>query len=65
MNLIMRFYFISVAMCTKDTYDQVRVHSPLVHFQLIFFQLIIYEYCLGLAFLTFHVDSSKNLVFCV
>ena len=46
-----------------STYDQVRVHLSVVRFRLIFLQLTIYEYCLGLEFLTFHVDSRKNLVY--
>jgi len=46
-----------------SAYDQVRVHLSVVRSWLIFLQLTIYEYCLGLEFLTFHVDSRKNLVY--
>jgi hypothetical protein len=45
-----------------SNYDLVRYHVSVVCPWLISPQLTLYEYCLGLDFLTFHVDSRKNLV---
>jgi hypothetical protein len=44
-------------------HEQVRYHLSIMCSQLICPQLTIYEYCLGLEFFTFHVDSRKNLLY--
>jgi hypothetical protein len=58
-----RSFIVAHVVQRVSRHDQVIYHLSVMCSQLICLQLNVYEYCLGLEFFTFHVDSRKNLLY--